>query len=77
MEDPKGAGVSESDVANSDGDGVGPGVARLCVFAHPQEIIKGNVGQVCCGVMLWTVVWSRPVSVEEVLSDGDGHCELG
>ena len=48
MEDPKGAGVSESDVANSDGDGVGPGVVRLCV--RPPA---GDNKRQCWSGLLW------------------------
>jgi len=63
---------AESDVTNTDGDGVCTEGSGLGVFADSEEVVESNVAEIGCGTLLGALLWVVPGLLEEVFREGDG-----
>ena len=69
--------MPEGDIHDTEGDRVGEGASGFGVFPNPEKVVEGNVGEVGDGSAVGAVVGVGTVLVEEELSEGDRHSELG
>ena len=69
--------MTEGDIHNTEGDGVGEGAAGFGVFTHTEKVVEGNVGEIGDCSSVGAVVGVGTVLVQKEFCECDRHCQLG